>query len=199
MRIGALVMIAVALGVSGCVNYHVYSSGEAACLELPPADPRAPKGYSEWLRYWQSTAYCQRVREQWFAGYAATLPDLIVEEIGDCPRGPGMANPPTVQVKNVGRGNSPAFDAALFVHVYLPDGTEVVTMNYSIAAPPLTPGQNQRLTLPRNQPFMVVSQDRIEYVAVADPLRGGGPGVARGLVPESDEGNNNRTKTCVVP
>jgi hypothetical protein len=163
MRIGALVMIAVALGVSGCVNYHVYSSGEAACLEPPPADPRAPKGYSEWLRYWQSTAYCQRVREQWFGG------------------------------------NSPAFDAALFVHVYLPDGTEVVTMNYSIAAPPLTPGQNQRLTLPRNQPFMVVSQDRIEYVAVADPLRGGGPGVARGLVPESDEGNNSLPKTCVVP
>ncbi|HTY79208.1 MAG TPA: hypothetical protein VMI34_15390 [Candidatus Bathyarchaeia archaeon] len=65
-----VVLAAVVTGLSAC-SYNYYPTGEAACLEYLPeggwGDRYFSKDYQNWLRYWQSTPYCQAVRARWFA------------------------------------------------------------------------------------------------------------------------------------
>jgi hypothetical protein len=65
-----LVFAVVLAMASGC-TYNYFPSGEAACLEVVPdnrlGDPFFSKDYQRWLRFWQSTDYCQAVRARWFA------------------------------------------------------------------------------------------------------------------------------------
>src|SRR5262249_37723394 len=66
-----LLMLAAAMMVASGCTYNYFPSGEAACLEVAPderlGDPFFSKDYQRWLRFWQSTDYCQAVRARWFA------------------------------------------------------------------------------------------------------------------------------------
>jgi hypothetical protein len=102
-------------------------------------------------------------------------------------------------VKNLGPGRAPAFDILLVLHVYDRQGERVRDAGdaWLATAPPLAPQQDQRVQMPERR-TRIEAGDRLEFVAQADPLRGGTP-VALGAILEVDENNNVGYLTCIVP
>ena len=200
MRAPVLCAVVVVLLASGCASFDRYAGNDAACLEAIPIDARAPAGYVRWLRYWQSTAYCERVRARWFAQNVP--PDLIVERIEDldattvnCPSRAGMQVPPDVWVKNQGRGNAAASQVMLVVTIKDANDAVQFETSYIAPVPALAPGVNHRANLSAMRPYMTLVGDRITLLAAADPVSGGSP---RGMVAEADENNNTLERRCTV-
>ena len=63
--------------LSGCVTYR-YSSGEAACLEVIRGDDPLSRAELRWLRFWQSTPYCQAVRARWASLNRPFVPPTVM-------------------------------------------------------------------------------------------------------------------------
>jgi hypothetical protein len=188
-----LALMALAVGLGGCSSYYFFGSGEAACVEVVSDRERVPKGELEFLKRWQATEYCRRVRERFAAAVMANLPDL------------GLPAPQQTLVS----GNTATFDVGVRNEGLTDSGPfDLLVQAWTGVAPPaapsfsttrqigsLAPGaaSTQQVTVP----IPPVAQRPADVLVrvTADPPTPATPG---GPVRESDENNNVRSRTFTI-
>jgi len=186
-----LVVVALAVGLSGCTRFYPGSS-EASCLEvIRPDGVRVSGDDLRFLRWWQSTEYCRRVREQFERSFQASLPNFGVLR----PQQRILAgNIVTfeVGVQNDGLTASPDFNVRVeaWVGVAPPAPPSfTVTPRFSGLAPGANSRQTVDVTVPTQRPVDVLIR------VTADPPTANNPG---GEVWESDENNNVRERMFTI-
>jgi len=186
-----LAVVALAVGLSGCTRFYPGSS-EASCLEvIRPDGVRVSGDDLRFLRWWQSTEYCRRVREQFERSFQASLPNFGVlrPQLGVL-----LGNTHTfeVGVRNEGMTASPDFNVRIeaWAGVAAPAPPSfTVTPRFSGLAPGAESKQFVTVPLPVQRPVDVLIR------VTADPPTANNPG---GEVWESDENNNVRERMFTI-
>jgi len=168
-----------------------FSSGKASCLEVIRQDDFRLSGADlNFLRWWQSTDYCRRVREQFERSFQANLPNFGVLR----PQQSLVVGTVTfeVGVRNEGMTASPDFNVRIEAWAgVIPPGppTFTVTPRFTGLAPGADSRQNVNVTVPMPRPVDVLVR------VTADPPSATNPG---GEVWESDENNNVRERMFTI-
>lgn len=192
MRRSLFAAVALAASLTGCTRYFILGSGDAACLEvIREGDFRAPRGYADWLRFWQSTDYCRRVREAFASSFQASLPNFGVLRPQ---QNFVVGNTVTfeVGVRNEGATRSPDFNVLIQAWAgSAPPAPPSFTVTQRFTA--LDPGTDSRrtvdVTVPAQRPVDVLLR------VTADPPTATSAG---GEVWESDENNNVRERMFTI-
>jgi hypothetical protein len=74
-----LAVAALAIGLGGCSNYYYLGSSDADCFPaIRSEDSPFERANRSFLRWWQSSDYCRRLREEFARSFLASLPDFGV-------------------------------------------------------------------------------------------------------------------------
>jgi hypothetical protein len=183
-------VLALAVGLAGC-SYNYFGSSDAQCFASVREDEfRIPRSYANWLRFWQGTEYCRRLREEFARSVSASLPDfgvvrpqqrLVVGNVVTFEV--GVRNESTTTA-------SPDFDVLIeaFAGVVPPAAPTFSTIQRFTG---LAPQAENRITVdvpvPAQRPVDVLIR------VTADP-----PAATGGAVREADENNNVRERTFTI-
>jgi len=185
-----IVVVTLVVGLAGC-SYNYFSSSDAQCFEPIRQDElRFPRVDANWLRFWRSTEYCRRLREEFARSFQASLPDfgvvrpqqrLVVGNVVTFEV--GVRNESTTTA-------SPDFDVLIeaFVGVTPPASpTFTTTQRFTGLAPQAENRITVDVTVPAQRPVDVLLR------VTADP-----PAATGGAVREADENNNVRERMFTI-